>query len=72
VTKAGGAFGIMTAIIAWYGSAAVVINSTWGRTLLPVGVFVQPKRKVVRLLPHSHNTRFIQAVSSSHALAFSG
>jgi succinate-acetate transporter protein len=46
VTKAGGAFGIMTAIIAWYGSAAVVINSTWGRTLLPVGVFVQPKRKV--------------------------
>lgn len=46
VTKAGGAFGIMTAIIAWYGSAAVVINSTWGRTLLPVGLFVQPKKKV--------------------------
>lgn len=48
VTKAGGAFGIMTAIIAWYGSAAVVINSTWGRTLLPVGVFVQPKKKVAK------------------------
>ena len=49
MTKAGGAFGIFTAIIAWYGSAAVVINSTWGRTMLPVGVFVQPKKKVVRL-----------------------
>jgi succinate-acetate transporter protein len=46
VTKAGGAFGIMTAIVAWYGSGAVVINSTWGRTILPVGVFVQPKKKV--------------------------
>lgn len=48
VTKAGGAFGILTAIIAWYGSAAVVINSTWGRTMLPVGVFVQPKKKVAK------------------------
>jgi len=45
VTKAGGAFGIFTAILAWYGSAAVVINSTWQRTLLPVGTFVQAKQE---------------------------
>ncbi len=35
----------MTAGIAWYGSAANLINSTWNRTLLPVGVWVQPKAK---------------------------
>jgi len=40
-SKAGGWFGILTAFIAWYGSAAVTINSTWGRTVLPVGVFLK-------------------------------
>ncbi len=35
----------MTAGIAWYGSAAALINTTWDRTILPVGVWVQPKKK---------------------------
>jgi len=39
-SHAGGWFGIITALVAWYGSAAVVINSTWGRTMLPVGVYL--------------------------------
>jgi succinate-acetate transporter protein len=42
-THAGGWFGILCAFCAWYGSAAVTINSTWGRVVLPIGLFVQPK-----------------------------
>jgi uncharacterized protein len=34
--KLGGYVGLATAIVAWYASAAGVINDTWGRTLLPV------------------------------------
>lgn len=34
--KLGGWFGIATAIGAFYGAAAATINSTWGRTVLPV------------------------------------
>jgi hypothetical protein len=37
IVKAGGWFGIATAIAAWYASAAGVINSTHGKTVLPVG-----------------------------------
>jgi hypothetical protein len=33
----GGYFGLLTAAFAWYGSAASVVNSTWGRNVLPVG-----------------------------------
>jgi succinate-acetate transporter protein len=33
----GGILGIITAIVAWYASFAVVTNATWGRTVLPVG-----------------------------------
>jgi len=33
----GGAFTLATAIIAWYVAAAVTINQTFGRTLLPLG-----------------------------------
>ncbi|KAI8998014.1 GPR1/FUN34/yaaH family-domain-containing protein, partial [Gaertneriomyces semiglobifer] len=36
-TKAGGWFGLITAFCAWYGSAAVVINSTYGHEVLPIG-----------------------------------
>lgn len=36
MSKAGGWFGLATAIGAWYGSAAGVVNSTWGRTVLPI------------------------------------
>lgn len=36
ITKAGGWFGFITAILAWYGSMAGVTNATWGRTVLPV------------------------------------
>ncbi|CAF3042981.1 unnamed protein product [Rotaria sp. Silwood2] len=35
----GGWFGIITAFIAWYGSAAILINSTFKKSLLPLGVF---------------------------------
>jgi succinate-acetate transporter protein len=33
--KAGGWFGIITALLAWYASFAVVVNQTWKRTVLP-------------------------------------
>lgn len=36
ITKLGGWFGLATAAAAWYASFAVVTNSTFGRTLLPV------------------------------------
>ena len=36
-TKAGGWLGLISAFLAWYGSAAVLINSTYGRSMFPVG-----------------------------------
>ena len=36
VTHWGGYFGLATAAAAWYASFAVVTNSTFGRTVLPV------------------------------------
>jgi succinate-acetate transporter protein len=36
ITKLGGYVGLATAVAAWYASFAVVTNSTFGRTLLPV------------------------------------
>jgi uncharacterized protein len=36
ITKLGGFIGLATAAAAWYASFAVVTNSTFGRTLLPV------------------------------------
>jgi succinate-acetate transporter protein len=36
IVKAGGWFGIATAIAAWYASMAAVVNATFGRTMLPV------------------------------------
>ncbi len=36
IVKAGGYFGLATAIAAWYASFAAVANATFGRTLLPV------------------------------------
>jgi succinate-acetate transporter protein len=33
----GGIVGLISALCAWYASAAVVTNETWGRTVLPVG-----------------------------------
>lgn len=35
--KIGGWLGLATAVVAWYGSFAVVTNATAGRTLLPIG-----------------------------------
>lgn len=35
MTKVGGWLGLVTAVIAWYGSFAVVTNATWKRTILP-------------------------------------
>lgn len=37
LTKAGGWFGVATALLAWYASAAVLVNTTHGRTVLPLG-----------------------------------
>lgn len=45
-TRCGGWIGIVCACIAWYGSAAVVINNSWGRTVLPVGAGGWVKRPV--------------------------
>jgi hypothetical protein len=36
ITKIGGWLGLITAVVAWYASAAGVINSTWKRSVLPV------------------------------------
>jgi succinate-acetate transporter protein len=41
-TEVGGWFGIVTAFCAWYCSGAVVINSTFGKQLLPLGVYKNP------------------------------
>lgn len=35
LTMLGGWTGLLTAVVAWYGSAGDVINLMWGRTLLP-------------------------------------
>ena len=40
----GGWFGIITAFIAWYGSAAILIDLTWNTNILPIGIF-HPKPK---------------------------
>lgn len=36
VATVGGWVGIVTALVAWYASAAIVTNKTWGHTVLPV------------------------------------
>ncbi len=36
ITQLGGWLGLLTAFVAWYASAAVVINATWKRGVLPV------------------------------------
>ena len=36
ITHIGGAVGIATAVAAWYASFAAVINSTFGKVVLPV------------------------------------
>ena len=36
LVEAGGWFGLATAAAAWYASFAAVVNSTFGRTVLPV------------------------------------
>jgi uncharacterized protein len=36
ISKLGGWLGLVTAVVAWYASFAVVTNSTFGRTVLPV------------------------------------
>ncbi|MEO6880237.1 MAG: acetate uptake transporter [Mycobacteriaceae bacterium] len=36
LTHVGGYLGLLTAVFAWYGAFAGVVNSTWRRTVLPV------------------------------------
>jgi succinate-acetate transporter protein len=38
ISVIGGYLGLVTAVLAWYASSAGVINATWKRTVLPVGV----------------------------------
>ena len=47
VVKIGGYVGIATAVVAWYASFAVVTNSTFGRTILPV-IPLQPGARAER------------------------
>ncbi len=42
MTKFGGYLGIVTALLAWYASAAGVINDTHGKVVLPVGPLNRP------------------------------
>ena len=37
IVHTGGFIGLLTAVLAWYASAAGVINFTWKRTVLPIG-----------------------------------
>jgi hypothetical protein len=69
-TKAGGALGIITAGLAWYGSAASIINTTWDRELLPLGLWVRPKPKYKKentevVMPLMELTTMDSASSSS-------
>ena len=41
IIHAGGFIGLLAAALAWYGSAAGVVNPTWGRTVLPVRPIVR-------------------------------
>jgi hypothetical protein len=36
ITELGGWFGVVTALLAWYTAAAIIVNTTHGRTILPV------------------------------------
>jgi len=36
ITRLGGWLGLIAAVLAWYGSFAVVTNATWKRVVLPV------------------------------------
>jgi uncharacterized protein len=42
VTHWGGFFGLATAAAAWYASFAAVVNSTFGRTVMPVKPLARP------------------------------
>jgi succinate-acetate transporter protein len=37
IVHLGGYVGLVTAIAAWYTAMAIVVNSTWGRVVMPVG-----------------------------------
>jgi succinate-acetate transporter protein len=41
----GGWFGIVTAFLAWYASAAVIINDTFGKSILPIGTYKKEEKK---------------------------
>lgn len=42
----GGGFGMATAACAWYASAAIVMNKTFARQVLPVGEFRRPQQDI--------------------------
>jgi succinate-acetate transporter protein len=37
IQMAGGVVALLTAVAAWYGALAIVINDTWGKAVLPLG-----------------------------------
>lgn len=52
VTNIGGWFGIVTAFLAWYASAAMIINTTFKKNLLPIGVYREPQTKLPIIVTH--------------------
>ncbi|WP_035803228.1 acetate uptake transporter [Kitasatospora mediocidica] len=44
MTKVGGWAGLVTAVVAWYASLAIVTNGTWRRTVLPTWPLIRSQR----------------------------
>ncbi|SNT48908.1 hypothetical protein SAMN05421812_107153 [Asanoa hainanensis] len=57
---AGGAMGFVSALIAWYGSFAGLVNGTWGRHIVPI--FPDPGRRLARF---GHGRPRIHSITSS-------
>jgi succinate-acetate transporter protein len=63
VTAAGGWFGIFTAATAWYSSCAVLVNTTYGIQLFPIGM-IGPFKKDLKLY-HTLLTKIKRKTSSA-------
>ncbi|CAF1004912.1 unnamed protein product [Rotaria sordida] len=52
ITNIGGWFGIVTSGLAWYASAATIINTTFKKSLLPIGAYQQKENPSSIILTH--------------------
>ncbi|CAF2743899.1 unnamed protein product [Rotaria sp. Silwood2] len=52
ITNIGGWFGIITAVLAWYASAAAIINTTFKKSLLPVGAYKSKEKSSSIIITH--------------------